>query len=236
MMLPERFLEWAYFDRARLLKTMKERAQAGGRIEVESAGGRFQEPSLIIESTRHNPVFCTASMNEEGHVTVNGKVVGVGFVLKKGFLEEAVEKFRTHVKNYASFSRNEYGRRGVDLLLELLYLEDVEEAFRKVDFSKLSTLEYAMGRPGVAEHTWTNLQRYRGEACLTYYMPPELSFEVKGDVELHREGPYHEFVNLLFDCIHRTRAGRTDRPCIILNVKEVYDNSPTQYGYGTRMV
>ncbi len=215
---------------------MRERSQTRGRIEVESAGGRLQEPSLILESTRHNPVFCTANINEKGHITVNGKFVGIGFVLKRVFLEEALEKFRIHVESYVTMSRREYGRKGVDLLLELLYLENREEAQRKVDFSKLSTLEYAKGRFGVAEHTWTNLQRYRGEACLTYYTPPALSFEVRGDVELHTEGPYHEFVNLLFDCIHRTRVGRTNRPSIILNIKEVFDNSPTPNGYGARMI
>lgn len=226
MLLPEKFLEWAYFDRVRFMKKL---------AEIRPRDGRLREPSLLLEGTRHNPVFCTASMDEKRHITVNGKVVGAGFVLKKGFLEEAVEKLRTHVESYATMSWDEYGRRGFNLLQQLLYIEDREEARKKVDFSKLSTLEYAKGKPGVAEHTWTNLQRYRGEACLIYYMPPAISFEVRGDVEIHMEGSYHEFVNLLFDCVHKTRASKTNRPCIILNVKEVYDNSPTPKGYGTKM-
>jgi hypothetical protein len=222
MLLPEKFLEWAYFDRVRLIKKL---------IKSRWERGRLPVPSLVF---RHTPVFCTTSMDEKGHITVNGKVVGAGFVLKREHLEEAVEKFRTHVESHAAMSRREYGRKGLGLLLESLYIEDKEEARRRVDFSKISTLELAKGRPGVAEHTWTNLQRYRGEACLIYYMPPIISFEVRGDVEIHMEGPYHEFVNLVHDCIHRSVA-RSNRPCIILNVKEVYDNSVTPKGFGTRM-
>jgi hypothetical protein len=235
MLLPEKFLEWAYFDRVEFVKKL---------AEGKPAGSRLREPSLLLEGTRHTPVFCTASMDEKGHITVNGKVVGAGFVLKRKYLEEAVEKFRTHVESYATMSREEYRRKGVNLLLQLLYLEDRKEARRRVDFSKISTLEMAKGKPGAAEHTWTNLQRYRGEACFIYYMPPRVSFEVRGDVEVYREGPYHEFVNLVHDCYHRPLASRTDRPwrtsyadipCVILNVKEVYDNSATPRGFGIKM-
>jgi hypothetical protein len=235
MLLPERFLEWAYFERIKLMKTMRKRARKLGRVEVESAGSGLQEPSLLLETTRHNPVLCTASIDEKGHITVNGKFVGAGFVPKKRFLEEAVEQLGTHVESYADMSMEEYAKKGLDLLLELVYLEDREEAWRRVDFSKISTLELGKGRPGVAEHTWVNLQRYKEEACLVFYRPRTLSFEVRGDVEIHVKGPYHEFVNLVFECIHRTRPSRTNRPCLILNVKEVYDNSITPAGYGTIM-
>ncbi len=235
MLLPEKFLEWAYFDRVKFIKKL---------LEAKPAGGRLQEPSLLLESTLHNPVFCTVSMAEKEHMTVNGKVVGAGFVLKKAFLEEATEEFRIHVENYAKMSKDEYWRKGFGHLLRLLYLEDREEARRRVDFSKISTLELARGKPGAAEHTWNNLQRYTGEACLVYYKPNVVSFEVRGDVEIHGEGVYHKFVNLAHDCYHQPVTSRRDRPwrksyadipCLILNVREVYDNSATMEGFGTKM-
>ncbi|MDI6805396.1 MAG: hypothetical protein QMD20_01885 [Candidatus Bathyarchaeia archaeon] len=165
--MPEKFLEWAYFDRVRFIKKVVE-----GKLTLMG-------PIFLLESARHNPIFCTASRDEKGHITVNGKVVGAGFVLKKDFLGEAVEKLRTHVEGYATMSGGEYMVKGINLMLELLYLEDKEEARKRVDFSKISTLEIAKGRPGVAKHTWANLQRYKGEACLIYYMPPTTSFEVR---------------------------------------------------------
>lgn len=227
MLLPRKFLNWAYFDRVRQLRNL-----LGGELTRDPIlASRF-----LLDSTRHNPVFCTASADQKGHITVNGKVVGAGFVLKKVFLEEALRKLEAHVDSFSNLSINEYMRNGGQALLELLYFEDREEALRKVDFSRITTLELAEGMAGFAQHSWRNLQSYAGEACFIYYMPPTLSFEVRGEVEIHREGSYHQFVNLIHDCVHKLRPSRTNKPAVILNVKEVYNNSASLEGFGTKMI
>ncbi len=227
MLLPKKFLDWAYSDRVRVLRNL-----LGGELTRDPIiASRF-----LLDSMRHNPIFCTASTDQKGHITVNGKVVGAGFVLKKDFLEEALKKLEAHVDSFSNLSIGEYMRNGGQVLLELLYFEDREEAYRKVDFSKIATLELAEGMAGFAQHTWHNLQRYTGEACFIYYMPPTLSFEVRGEVELHREGSYHQFVNLVHDCVHKFRPSRTNKPAVILNVKEVYNNSASLEGFGTKMI
>ena len=227
MLLPKKFLGWAYFDRVKQLRNL---------LRGELTGDPRLASRFLLDSTRHNPVFCTASTDQKGHITVNGKVVGAGFVLKNGFLKEALKKLEEHVDSFSNLSIDEYMRNGGHLLLELLYFEDMEEALRKVDFSKITTLELAEGMAGFVQHTWHNLQRYTKEACLIYYMPPTLSFEVRGEVEIHREGSYHQFVNLIHDCVHKFRPSRTDKPAVILNVKEVYNNSASLEGFGTKII
>ncbi|MEM2379248.1 MAG: hypothetical protein QXO74_02940 [Candidatus Methanomethylicia archaeon] len=216
MMLPKEFINWGYFDRVKVLKKQL--------IEGVSGGTDF-----LINMMRHTPILATASIIDE-KIFVNAKVVGAGFVLKPEFLSEAIEKLREHLDRGETMSRSDYAKEGIKLLLEILYFEEEEEAYKRVDFTKISTLELAKRRSNSSKHTWINLQSNR-HACLLYYMPPNISFEIHGEIEIHTEGPYYEFVNLVHDAFHYTPPqARLDRPCLILNVKEVYDNSPKAMG------
>ncbi|HDJ97504.1 MAG TPA: hypothetical protein ENG54_03470, partial [Thermofilum sp.] len=83
--LPEKFLKWNYYPRRRLAEQMLK--------------GEIGDPSkFFLEFTRHNPVLCTAAVNSDGSIEVNGKVVGVGYVLKREILSEALKEFRDHMK------------------------------------------------------------------------------------------------------------------------------------------
>ena len=219
MLLPEKFLKWAYFERVKFVKSFL-------------LGGRRMDKSGFIESTRHTPALCTARLTDDGKIFVNAKIVGAGFVPKKEFLSEAIKDFREHVYSCENISPREYAVRGVKLLLKHVYFEDEKEAYRRMDFSKISTLEIAKDIPHSSKHTWTNLQ-YCKSACLLYYMPPSISFELHGTIEIHLDGLYFEFVNLVHDAFHYAPASkRVKRSCLIFNVESVYDNSPTRDGFG----
>ena len=153
--LPERFLEWNYYPRRRLLETLLR-------------GDRVDTAKLLLEFMRHNPVLCTAAATERG-VEVNGKVVGVGYVLRRERLGEAIKAFREHLRTSdeafeeARGSREalrrlyeEHSRRGIKLLLKYVYLPP-DEAEEAVDFEKLASVELAKRLPWSSKHTWLSL-------------------------------------------------------------------------------
>lgn len=228
--LPREFLEWNYFARRRLIARVLE-------------GGLEDPRQLFLEFTRHNPVLCTAAPGDAG-VEVNGKVVGIGYVLKPSFLPEAIERFEEHLRatdeelEAGTRSReelvHEHASRGLRLLLELVYLEP-EAAEERVDFEKLASLELALRVPHSSKHTWSLVQKSR-RACLVFFQPPSTSFEVRCSVSVHDGDEYHRFVNLVHDAYHYTPPERrSGRPAYVFHVEEVYDNSASPRGFGRKI-
>ncbi|MGC9014921.1 MAG: hypothetical protein ACP5KW_11150 [Thermoproteota archaeon] len=116
--LPEKFLDWAYFGRVRFLKSLLE-------------GGNTSGMKFLIESTRHTPALATARI-ENGKLFLNAKVVGSGFVLKREFMEQAIIELKIHVESGRSIPSAEYNKMGIQLLLKLLYFENKEEALNHI--------------------------------------------------------------------------------------------------------
>jgi len=234
--LPQKFLSWNYVGR---------RESAKAFIE----GRHGQDMSLFfLESTRHNPALCTAFQKPDGAVFVNAKIVGAGYVLKSEYLPEATRAFHQHLEfgdslfSTAKTSKEKkeatekYQRNSMQTLLEHLYLEP-EEARRRVDFTKMSTIELAKSKPYSSKHTWKIVQKNR-TACLLFYRPPNLSFELRGWLDIHESGLYYDFVNAVHDAFHYSppEKRQIERPVYIFNMEEVYDNSPTRGAFGTKIV
>ncbi|MEM1692180.1 MAG: hypothetical protein QW517_07485 [Thermofilaceae archaeon] len=230
--LPKEFLEWNYYARRELLLKVS-RGFAGDQ------GAIFRELAA-----RHNAVLCTAASLPDGSVEVNGKVVGVGYVLKREFLGEAVERLEEHLRLSdeallsGGMSRQEvlreHAERGLKLLLELVYLEP-GLAEERVDFEKLASLELALNVPHSSRHTWSILQRSR-KACIVFLQPPSISYEVRCTVSIHEGDEYWRLVNLVHDAFHYTPPERRSlRPAYIFHVEEVYDNGATPAGFGRRL-
>lgn len=230
--LPKEFLEWNYFARRELL--------------LKVSRGSIGDPTSVFRelAARHNAVLCTAASLPNGSVEVNGKVVGVGYVLKREHLGEAVRRLGEHLKlsDEALLSGGKsteevlrgHAERGLKLLLELVYLEP-GLAEERVDFEKLASLELALRVPHSSKHTWTLLQRSR-RACIVFFQPPSISFEVRCTVTIHEGDEYWRFVNLVHDAFHYTPPEkRTSRPAYIFHVEEVYDNSASPSGFGRRL-
>ncbi len=233
--LPIQFLRWNYFSRLEAIKELSER-------ELPEDMNLF-----LLDSTRHNPALCTACAKPDGSIYVNAKIVGMGYVLRKQFLRDATEDLSRHIEwgdKIIAESRTDeqkrvalsrYQRGGLLLLLQHLYLEP-EEAMRRVDFTKMSTIELAKSRRQSSKHTWSIVQGNR-TACLVFYRPPSVSFEVHGWLDVQEKGEYFDFVNAVHDVFHYVSPERRgmERPVYILNVEEVYDNSPTLEGFGKRI-
>jgi hypothetical protein len=234
--LPEIFLEWNYYPRRESAEHFLE-----GKHEKDMA-------KFFLDSTRHNPALCTASQRSDGSLFVNAKIVGAGYVLKREYLSAAMRAFNEHLEtgdklfHEAGTSKlrlNEamkrYQHDAMLLLMEHLYLPR-KEAHVRLDFTKMSTMELAKNKPWSSKHTWEIVQTNRN-ACLLFYRPPTISFELHGHLDIHTKGAYYEFVIAVHDAFHYVPAEkrRTDRPVYIFNVEEVYDNSPTPTAYGTRI-
>ncbi|MCW3984905.1 MAG: hypothetical protein NWE91_00600 [Candidatus Bathyarchaeota archaeon] len=233
--LPSKFLKWNFFSRRDSIKAFLE-------------GKHERDMNLFfLESTRHNPALCTAFAEPSGKIHLNAKIVGMGYVLKEEFFSEATNAFNRHaVSADRKFERaqaseekakimEDYQRDGMRLLLEYLYFEP-QKAKRKVDFTKMSTIELAKSKPHSSKHTWKIVQQNK-TACLLFYRPSNLSFELHGWLDIHQEGLYYEFVNAVHDSFHYIplEKRRLDRPVYLFNVQEVYNNSPMPQGFGTRI-
>ena len=111
-----------------------------------------------------------------------------------------------------------------------------KKATLKVDFTKMSTVELTKSKPHSSKHTW-NIVQGNPTACLLFYRPPDISFELHGWLDIHEEGLYYEFVNAVHDAFHYVprEKRKMERPVYLFNVEEVYDNSPTPQGFGTRI-
>jgi len=231
--LPERFLAWNYFPRRRtFLKFL--------------SGEKTEMNEFYLDSTRHNPALATASQSTDGSLDVNAKIVGAGYVVKMRFLEGAIDKLSEHIeKGDAEYEKGRssdderaflegFQARGMRTLLRVLYFGP-KRARERVDFSRMTTLELAVGIPGSSRHTWANI-KFSRRACLVFYRPPNISFELRGEIEVHEDSDYWEFVNLVHDSFHYTpRDRRGGRPAYLFNVEEVYDNRPTAQGFGKRL-
>jgi len=208
------------------------------------------EPSMtrfFLESVRHNPALCTAFQRADGSIFVNAKIIGVGYVLKEKFMTDAIEDFKEHIRfgdellrkaqNEAERQKafRQYRKEGAALLLKFIYLEKVE-AQERVDFARMTTIELAMSREHSSKHTWQAVQ-HNLNACLLFYQPPMISFEIHGRLGIHEDGVYHMFVNLVHDSFHYATPEKRGqrRPVYVFNVEEVYDNSAAQTGFGARM-
>jgi len=233
--LPEQFLNWNYYARGKMIEGLLQ-----GRSETDMN-------QFFLESTRHNPALCTAYRKSDGQLYVNAKIVGIGYVLREDFLAEATEALLLHAgwgdslfekastgdeKRQAS---SEYQRQGMSLLSKYLYLEP-NEASRRLDFTKMSTLELALDKPQSAKHTWTIMQQNK-TACLLFYRPPSITFELHGTIDIHEKGLYHKFVNAVHNTFHYAskEARNTRWPVYIFNVEEVYDNSPGRETFGKKI-
>lgn len=233
--LPPQFLQWNYYSRRDSLQSVRE-----GELERDMN-------LFFLEFTRHNPALSTAYMRPDGKIYVNAKIVGIGYVLKEAFLPEAIKVLEDHISygddlftkastnKEKGEARNEYQRRGLTPLLKYLYLEP-EKAEHRLDFTKMSTIELAVSTPHSSKHTWNIVQK-NPTACLLFYRPPSISYELHGWIDIHEEGNYHRFVNAVHDTYHYSPPERRQlyRPVYIFNVEEVYDNSPGPKGFGTKI-
>ena len=204
--LPEKFVKWAYDERAEMVRRM-------------ASGEKIRPEAMFLGFTRHNPVFIS-----HGPAGLNGSVKGVGFVPKKEYLDETIEAYLHHIdKGW----REGYSEEGLNLLVNHVW---APEAKSRIDFSIMGSLEMAF------KHSWTNFQVNK-EVTLLFFEPPMVSYEVRGEIEIVREGPYQLYLNAQHDVYHKpNKEPWPSRPAYIIHIKEIFDNSASRDGFGTELL
>ena len=174
---------------------------------------------MFLSFCSHEPAFVSY-----GPAGLNASVKGVGFLPKDEYLEETLEIYLKHIATYEPGDKS-YGERGLKLLVEQMY---GEEARKRIDFTKLGSLEMAK------KQSWTNYQ-VNPEACLIFHQPPMISYKLKGKVEIYDENLsgkrelYQQFINAQHDVYHNPTGMKRwkEQPAYIFRIEEGYDNSAT---------
>ena len=180
IMLPDAFLNYAYFWRRKWA------------IEMTELQGPPNPHKMLVDTTRILPSICTSVKKDNGSIITNAKVIGAGFVPKKDYMIELTKIFKDHIKKEGmtaestiAFGRHElqskedrqkmrdFQKKSLKLLIEKLYFEK-EEALQKMDFTKLCTIELANQYPEKPAHTWNYVQTNK-EGTLLYFTPPVLT-------------------------------------------------------------
>ncbi len=179
-------------------------------IEKMAKGEVKDEKEIYLWFTRALPAIVT-----DGPAGLNASIKMIGFVLKEDYLDEAVRMIHEIAKEKRKMSEI------LDFLLNFVYDEN------KIDFTKLATLDLAHKR------TWANLKN-GGEAILIFFTPPDISYMVIAETEVHLEGSkYFEYVNALHDIFHvAPTAGKIvgRHPTYIFKIKEIWDKSVKAFG------
>lgn len=200
--LPEKFVNYAFRQRRDFLRRFLE--------------GDLSESEFLVAFTRHTPAIISC-----GRAGPNGSIKGIGFVQKKEFIENTIEKAKGFLESIIDLPREKSMRLALKFLLDKVYVEE------RIDFMKLSSLELAKG------HSWANLIE-NPRASILFYTPPYFSFEVRASVEIHEKGTYWEYVNAIHDVFHaagtKKRRDWSKTPAYIFLVEEIYDNSVEAMG------
>jgi hypothetical protein len=208
------FFYWAYKTRADIIN----RLLAEEDIPPEK---------IFLSFCSHTPAF--VSHGPEG---LNASIKGVGLLPKQEFLEEVLEAYLKHIDSYDE-NDNTYSQRGLAVLAGHLYAPDL---LHRMDFTRFGSLEMAK------KHSWNNYKS-NPEATLIFYQPPSISYELRGNIEIHDETLsgkreiYQQYINAQHDVYHgpgKTKNGLY--PAYIFNVAEVWDNSATKEGFGTKLI
>ena len=202
------FFKWAFETRAKNVMSIY-------------SGEEISREKFFLNFTSHNPALVT-----NGPGGLNASIKGIGFIPKKEYMEEILEKYITHIKSYKKDDK-EYSQRGLEILVNELYHLDVRH---KIDFTKIITLELAKN------HTWQNVQD-NNEATYIFYQPPVISYELRGKMEVDdHDGLYKRFINAQHDVYHAPDMSRwVKRPALIFHIEEVYNNSASKQGFGKQM-
>lgn len=204
--LPEKFEKWVYDERALMVRRM-------------ASGERVPPDSMFLSFTRHNPTFIS-----NGPGGLNGSIKGVGFLPKKECLEETLEAYLNHIDRGW---REGYSEEGLNLLVKYMW---APVAKSRIDFSIMGSLEMAF------KHSWANFQVSK-DVTLLFFQPAMVSYEVRGEIEILRDGIYQTYLNAQHDVYHKPNKQRwPDRPAYIIHVKEIFDNSASKDGFGTKIL
>ncbi|MDA3837909.1 MAG: hypothetical protein PF574_02890 [Candidatus Delongbacteria bacterium] len=210
----DRFFYWAYKTRADIVHRLLEKED-------------ISKEKVFLSFCSHTPAFVS-----NGPSGLNASIKGIGFIPKFEFLEETLEVYLKHINSYDADDKD-YSKRGLAILAKYLY---APEKLHQIDFTRFGTLELAK------KHTWNNY-RSNPEATVIFLQPPTISYELRGNIEIHDEITsgkkeiYQQFINAQHDVYHgANKDSWLEKPAYIFNIEEVWDKSATDEGFGNQLL
>ena len=214
MKTAENFFKWAFDTRGRTVMALNN-------------GEEISKEKMFLSFCSHDPAFIS-----HGPAGLNASIKGIGFLPKPEYLEETLEAYLKHIDSFDPEDKT-YSERGLALLVKYMY---GPEARDRIDFTCVGSLEMAK------MHSYTNYKA-NPEATLLFYQPPMISYELRGKMEIIDECDsgkreiYQQMINAQHDVYHRpNKAIWLDRPAYLFHIEEIYDNSATRDGFGTKMI
>lgn len=193
--------------------------QRAEMVQKMAKGEKINPQELFLGFTRHTPVFIS-----HGSAGLNGSVKGIGFFPQQNYMSAILADYLEHINKGW---RDGYSEEGIQLLLKHMW---GAECSSKIDFSILGSLEMAF------KHSWANYQE-NNDVTLLYYHPPAISFEVRGKIEIHTEGIYHQFINAQHDVYHKPNPDIwSKRAAYVIKIAEIFDNSTGKNAFGTKIL
>lgn len=214
MKTAESFFKWAFDTR-------------GKTVIALNNGEEISKEKMFLSFCSHDPAFIS-----NGPAGLNASIKGIGFMPKYEYLEETLDAYLKHIDTFDPADKT-YSQRGLELLVKWMY---GPEARDRIDFTKVGSLEMAK------QHSYINYKA-NPEATLLFYQPPMISYELRGKMEIIDENDsgkrelYQQFINAQHDVYHYpNKSVWLDRPAYVFHIEEVYDNSATRDGFGTKMI
>jgi hypothetical protein len=213
MKTAESFFNWAFRTRANTV------------IKLAN-GEEMSQEKVFLSFCSHDPALVS-----NGPAGLNASIKGIGFMPKPEYLEETLNAYIEHIKSYDGDDKA-YSQRGLKLLVKYMY---GEEARDRIDMTCIGSLEMAK------KHSYANY-KVNPEATILFYQPPIISYELRGQMEIHDEMDsgkrelYQQFLNAQHDVYHRPNMDRWLKyPAYVFRIEEIFDNCVTKDGFGTKM-
>lgn len=170
---------------------------------------KIDKDNFFLSFTRHTPAMVT-----NGEAGLNASIKGFGFVPNPEHIKQITSTLKHAIETDAPDS--------LQILYDCIYSD---LAVQNIDTKHLISLELAYG------HTYKNVNKVNNALCtLLYYMPPAVSFELRGEVALHENDEYSEFANAVHDIYHRPQGEKKPDKAYLFEIMEIYDNSVKSFG------
>lgn len=164
---------------------------------------------FFLSFTRHTPAMITFGV--EG---LNASIKGFGFVPKPETINQITAKLNQAIATNDPDA--------LQILYDGIYSDS---AVKQIDTKYLISLELAY------KHTYKNVSEKGKTLCtLLYYMPPAVSYELRGEVTLHENDDYSHFANAVHDIYHRPNSIKKPDMAYLFEIKEIFDNSVRSFG------
>lgn len=170
---------------------------------------KIDKDNFFLSFTRHTPAMVTFGVDG-----LNASIKGFGFVPKLEIIGQITSRLNQAITTDDPNS--------LQILYDNIYSDT---AVKQIDVKYLISLELAY------KHTYKNVSEKGKTLCtLLYYMPPAVSYELRGEVALHVNDEYSQFANAVHDIYHRPQGVKKPDMAYLFEIKEIFDNSVKSFG------